>query len=221
MSLIVSENQSSEDYELPEPKGYAARCIAAIGLGTHPNTHPDAKPGQMKQEVMLIWELSELMEDGRPFTVNWRGTLSLGKNANLTKLLVSWRNKDFTDAEKEGFDLMNVVGVSCLLTVKIKGKYANVGSLAPLPDAMAASLIDQVNPTVKFTVDQFGKNEDFQHIWPWVKRILAESEEGKKFEKANPDFFKEPEKEDQDPNNSVGTEPKKKEPAADDLENPF
>jgi hypothetical protein len=206
MGLMASENSgSTEDYELPAESAFAARCIAAIGLGTHPNTHPDAKAGAMKAELMLIWELSDLMEDGKPFTINWRGTLSLGKNANLTtRILQPWRNKDFTDEEKAGFDLMKVVGVPGLLTVKHKGKYANVGSLIPLPEAMAATLIDQVNPTVKFSVDQLGTNADFDNIWPWVQKIIEASEEGKAYKALHPDFFNREEKQDENAGTDVG-----------------
>ena len=200
MGLMVSAG----DYELPREDAFASRCIAAIGLGTHPNTHSDAKKGAKKQEVMLIWELSELMEDGRPFTVNWRGTLSLGDGANLTKLLVAWRNKQFTDQEKAGFELMNVVGVAGLLTVQHNKQYANVGSLIPLPAAMKDGLIDQVNPTVKFSVDQLGENDDYKDIWPWVQKIIARSDEGKAFAAKNPDFFKWEERTDANAGTDVG-----------------
>ena len=107
--LIASaptQSTSTKDYEVLEPGVYPARCIWVCDLGTHDNTWK----GEVKQrrEVILVWELSdELMEDGRPFTINWQGTNSLSEMSKLYKHLCDWRGKKFTDEELKGFNLFN------------------------------------------------------------------------------------------------------------------
>jgi hypothetical protein len=167
------------EYERPVNTPCAARCIQVIDLGTHPNTHPQAKY-PTKRELMIVWELSELMEDGKPFVVNWRGTMSLGDKANLAKLLLGWRGKAFTEEEKKAFAFGNLLGIVCLLNFSNDEKngktWTNVVSLMPLPPAMPA--IDQVNPSVDFGVDEIGTN-DWEKLYPWVQKIILEkSEEG-------------------------------------------
>jgi len=174
---LIATGEGESNYELPEAGTYIGRCIQVVDLGTHPNTHPQAKPGAKKHEVMIIWELSELMEDGRPFTVNRRYTLSLGDAAKLRAHLESWRGKKFTETELAGFDITTLLDVPCTIGVvhSKNGKYANVDSLAaPMKGVKPA---DRVNPLVSFTLDD---NEGtYGDLWPWVQRIIASSEEGK------------------------------------------
>lgn len=179
-----AKGSSTPDYETIPAGPVAGRCCAVIELGTHANTHPQAKAGSVKTELMIIWETNEIMEDGRPFTVNWRGTNSLSDKAILKKMLESWRGKAFTAAELERFELKNILNAPCLLNVvhtqgkKDKTKtYANVGSVMPLPKGMVANPLT-VEP-LDFGIGDIHNAELFDRIWPWVQNIIKESFEGK------------------------------------------
>ena len=189
------------NFERLESGAYPARCVHVIGMGTHPNNHPQAKAGSKKVEVMIVWEVSELMEDGRPFTVNKRYTLSLGTKANLYKDLVAWRAKAFTDDELQGFDLSNILDAKCLLSISKTEKgdktYNKVEGVMPLPKGM--EVIERQNPLIDFAVEELGSNEEtMKQIWPWVKKIIWESEEGKVFHAANPNYAPDQPKEGED-----------------------
>ena len=68
-------------------------------------------------------------------------TISLGKKANLRKMIENWRGRQFTDAEAaEGFDMKLLLTQNCLMSVIHKEvkkgdqtfTYANIGSVLPM-----------------------------------------------------------------------------------------
>jgi hypothetical protein len=103
--------------------------------------------GQTKEmrKVLISWELpEEQMEDGKPFTVSKRYTLSSHEKSTLRKDLEAWRGKAFTDADfgPGGFDIASVIGKACLLSVVHSEKdgktYSNIASIARLTKGMTA-----------------------------------------------------------------------------------
>lgn len=94
--------------------------------------------GQTKKQhkVRLVWQVDEMMDDGKPFIIQTRYTASLHEKARLRKDLESWRGKPFTDAELQSFDLEVLLGVNCLLNVvhntKGDSTYANIAAIMPL-----------------------------------------------------------------------------------------
>lgn len=94
--------------------------------------------GQTKKQhkVRLVWQVDEMMDDGKPFLIQTRYTASLHEKARLRKDLESWRGKAFTESELASFDLEVLLGVNCLLNVvhnhKGDATYANVAAIMPL-----------------------------------------------------------------------------------------
>jgi hypothetical protein len=66
-------------------------------------------------------------------------TLSLNEKANMRLDLQGWRGKQFTEEESQRFDISNVLGAWCMLSVlhrpaKDGNKmFANVASISPVP----------------------------------------------------------------------------------------
>jgi len=181
MGATSKAGSGGGDFERPENGSYPARCIQVVELGTHDKTWKNE--AKKVEELMITWELSELMEDGKPFVVNWRGTNSLSEKANLYKMLNAWRGKPFTEAELNEFHLGKLLGAACLISVvtetgKNGKEYTNVSSIMPLPKGMKA--IDQVNPSVDFGICDLG-GEEWDKLWPWVQKIVEQSDEGKEF----------------------------------------
>lgn len=134
MALMAKE--TGGDFELAPEGVHNAVCTKIIDLGLQESTYNGVT--SLKRKVLIEWELAdEKRKDGEPFLVASRYTLSLGKNAQLRKVLQSWRGKAFTKEELAGFDLEKVLGAPCQVqivhTEAANGNtYANVESIMPL-----------------------------------------------------------------------------------------
>lgn len=176
MSLTLSAtNKSSET----TPSGtFAARCYQIIDLG-HQTTSFEGEVKVVPQ-VRITWELSELMADGRPFSISREYTATFGPKGNLRKMLEAWRGRPFTSDELNGFSLENVLGAPCLIGVVHKPSkdgtkvYANVNSVMALPKGMTCP--DAVNPAVKFDIGTFDE-EVFNKLPDWLRSKILMSKE--------------------------------------------
>jgi hypothetical protein len=125
-----------------------------------------------------MWELPEhtLERDGdsTPMVISKEYTCSLNEKANLRRDLVSWRGREFTEAELAGFNVDQVVGAPCLLNIihakSGKGStYAKIASISPMPKKMAAD--KQVHESVKYEIEM-GRNEVFKSLPEWVQKKI-------------------------------------------------
>ena len=136
MAIVATRGESggTGNFE-PAPEGvHQAVCVDVIDLGLLEVTWA----GQTKKQhkILISWQLDEARDDGKPFLVSKRYTLSLNEKANLRKDLESWRGRKFTLEEEMGFDVESILGANCLLNVQHNKKddktYANVISITPL-----------------------------------------------------------------------------------------
>lgn len=123
----------------PCPAGvHQAVCVDVVDMGLLEVTWN----GQVKKQhkVRIVWQVEELMDDGKPFIVQKRYTASLHEKSKLRPELESWRGKAFTEDELREFDLEKLIGANCLLNVahvQKDGKtYANVTAVMPLKRGM-------------------------------------------------------------------------------------
>jgi len=109
----------------PAPAGtHIGRCYQIIGLGTTDNeyqgVHNDVTKifiGFELPNSMKTYEDKDKKEVTEPFSVGTFFTMSLSQKANLRHALVSWRGKEFTSDELDGFDEKVLLGVPCLLSI--------------------------------------------------------------------------------------------------------
>lgn len=171
----VAKASSGNDFEIPSAGAVVGRCYMVADLGTQ-DTSFQGKP-KKAHKIMLSWELAETMSDGRPFAIHSRYTLSLFDQAILRQHLESWRGKAFTEAELAGFDVKNVLGAYCLLSVVHNKEgdktYANVKGVMPVPKGMEKP--GAVNKDVYFDVD----TSDINSIPEWIQNIVKKSDEWK------------------------------------------
>jgi hypothetical protein len=135
---IIATAGDSKTYT-PAPAGsHQAVCVDVVDKGLLEVTYAGKTKKQHK--VSLAWQIEELRDDGKRFTVYKRYTLSLNEKATLRHDLESWRGKPFTDAELAGFDVESVIGANCLISVQQKQvqdrTYANVTAVMALPKGM-------------------------------------------------------------------------------------
>lgn len=173
--MKVSASQSSKSGEFQQaPEGtYPATCIRIVDLGTQAGEYQ----GQAyeRRQIVVTWELSELMEDGRPFICSKFYTASLNEKSVLHRDLVAWRNKPFTAQELNGFELKNIIGKSCLIQLvkNAKGKI-NVNTIMALPKGIPAP--EAVNEQYIFDIDTWDQNV-YAKLSDGIKRIISESKE--------------------------------------------
>jgi len=104
----------------PPPAGaHTAVCIGFLDMGTQPSFYEDSKPAH---KVRITWELDEMMDDGRPFTISKSYTWSMNDRATLRSHLESWRGRPFKkeDFGPGGFDTKNLLAKPCTITVQHK-----------------------------------------------------------------------------------------------------
>lgn len=144
--LIARDNSDGRSSEfVPVPPGmHLARCYRLIDLGTQKSVWQDRVKHLHK--IMIQWEIHSeddtgsplLTAKGEPLSISKNYTNNLGDKATLRADLSSWRGRDFTDEERKGFNLKNILGQWCMLTVaRTPGKngkeYSNVVAVSPVP----------------------------------------------------------------------------------------
>lgn len=146
--LIVKDTTGKEFPKLPLPEAGTTQavCCAVWDLGLQLSFFKNEDGSDKYQhKIIVAWEVSQLIDapdseyHGKPYMLKKTYTASLGEKANLRKDLESWRGTPFTAAaELQGFDIMKLYGVNCLLGIahvpdrNDKTKiYANVTSILP------------------------------------------------------------------------------------------
>lgn len=140
MSTLPAPNDSGNFEPVPEGT-HLALCYRVIDLGTQQSSYQGAP--RRTHKVLVSWEIpGELMSNGDPYTIHQRYTWSMSEKALLRQHLESWRGKKFTESDfgPQGFNIKNLLGIACLLTVvheKKDGKtYSNIGSISKLMKGM-------------------------------------------------------------------------------------
>lgn len=186
-------DKNKKEFERPKVGNKAGRCLMVIDMGTVENTFPGAEYAT-KRAIRIIWELKEKMSDGRPFVVNWNGTMSFGDGAHMTRILKSWRGGvAFTQSEKDNFDFGKLISQEALVLVSesvdkkdSKKIWTNVDNVTPLPDEMDMPAL--INTPCEFGIDEIGTDK-WELLYPWIqKAIIEKSEEGRAYLKAHPGF---------------------------------
>jgi hypothetical protein len=171
----------------PAPVGvHLARCVKLIDLGMQHGEYM-GEPTRRSQ-ILITWELpEEIIEiDGeqKPITTSKFYTNSLGEKANLRRDLEGWRGRAFTDEERDRFDLENVLGKPCMLTIISgdKGK-TKVASVSGLPKSSECP--PQVNKSFSFWLDEFDQAK-FEELSDGIRKIVEKSEEYQDMQSGRP-----------------------------------
>jgi len=168
MALIAKEGGGGGGGEFtPVPQGmHLARCYRVIDLGTQESTYL----GTVKHlpKVMLQGEVHGeddagkpiVTSKGEPMSISKNYTLSLAEMATLRKDLQTWRGKEFTEIEKKGFELKNVLGAWAMISViKAMGnngkEYTNIAAIMSVPPAIKKAGMPEPHNELKiFSIDE-------------------------------------------------------------------
>ena len=181
MALTISESGGG-NYEQVPVGTHNATSYMLVDVGTHDETFEGET--KKRHSIFIYWELNDAkMEDGQPFSIMKQYTLSLNEKAALYKDLCAWRKKQFTDEELKGFNLTNVLGVTCDIdigeTKTGKSKVIAVYS----PDG-GAKKVPTVNEQIAFDIDEYvAGNKEMIGAWvdlpAWVQSKIDDSFEVK------------------------------------------
>ena len=143
MPLMSSDKGGGSDFE-PCPTGtHVARCVSVVDLGFQ-DTPWGAKEkvyiGFEVPSVRVKWTKDDVEHEGAAI-IGSQYTNSIHPDSNLGQHLISWRGKSFTEDEKAGFDLFNILDVPCMISVihNTKGDktYANISAIMGAPKGVA------------------------------------------------------------------------------------
>ena len=163
------------------PNGnHLAICIGVALLGTIEQSFNNVV--SRKKMVRLYFELSNTVneeDEGRPFIVGQDYLNSLNGKANLRKLLEGGWGK-ITDAQAETFNLVKLLGHSCMANVAIatskKGsQYNDIIGLSPIPDSVPAPI--QKTEEFLFNFNPPFKQIEFEKLEPFVQAKIKSSDE--------------------------------------------
>jgi hypothetical protein len=96
----------------------------------------------------------------------------------MRSVLESWRGRKFSDSERKGFELKNLLGKVCFLNIVHAQRgdktYANVASVMPVPDGIASPA--PVNETLYYAISEH-HSETFERLPKYYRELIAKSPE--------------------------------------------
>ena len=164
----------------PAPVGtHVARCIKIIDLGTQTSEYKGEV--NIRNQILVMFELPnetiETDEGPKPFIASKFYTNSLNEKATLRQDLEAWRAKQFTEEELDGFDLMNILGKPCMISVVAKdGGGTKIGAVSAVPKGMEVP--PQFNQEEAFWLDEFSQAQ-FDALSEGIQNIIKKSPEYK------------------------------------------
>lgn len=166
--------------EMAPAGNHRAICCRVIDLGTQ--SYEFNGEAIRAHKVLLGFELSdEPAADGSPLQISQEFTASLHEKSKLRPFLESWRGRAFTPQELARFDLANLLGQPCLISVihevSKKGKsFAAISGVGRMPKGMAAP--EPVADFVHYQLEDGDPPADALPAWIIQKIDRAEERSG-------------------------------------------
>lgn len=175
MGIKVSD-KGGEDFKVLDAGSHLAVCTQIIAVG------PQETPWGMKEKLKVRFEVPaervEWEKDGHkhegPMTIWANYGASLSKNSNLRNDLETWRGREFTKEELAGFDLDNILGKACIISVTHNkadnGKtYANISGISRLLKGQEAPKPE--GDLLSFDYSNF-TDEQYTSLPEWLQKLV-------------------------------------------------
>jgi len=172
---MKAPKSSRGDFVLHPPGAIAAVCVHIIDTGTVFNERRQ----KHEHKIRLDFESSKLMEDGNPFLISNFANFSMFQNSHLRGFIEAWLGKGFADQDQaDNFDFNSLLGKPAFLNITHSpdGKYANIGTVMPLPEGMTAPT--PRGKTLLFDLDNPNR-EVFDQLSKKTQERIMQSEEWK------------------------------------------
>lgn len=183
MSLKVKRKKANR---VPPVSGgsYASACIGIIDIGEQYEKFKDEKQGRYCSKVIFLFELlGETVDvDGeqKPRWLSMETTQSLHERAKLYKTLTAWLGRPLTEDELSltgsGFDLSQMLGKNCLLSVSLEEKdgdqYNKIIGVMGVPKGLKVGKPE--SETLLFDIDDWDE-EVFAKLPEWIQKKIEKS----------------------------------------------
>ena len=174
---IIASAKSGGSFEPVSEGVHIANCISIIDLGDQYSEKYD----KTQRKVLLTWEVTdetiEIDGEEKPRVISYEYTLSLSEKANLRTHLEAWRGKNFTQEELDGFDLQNVLGKPCQLSIVHNERngnvYANIKSIMSIPKGMPTPPV--VSELTYFALDDAASLSLIDKLPQWIQDKIKKS----------------------------------------------
>ncbi len=182
MPLNTSAAGGGSDWA-PVPAGtHIARCVTVVDLGLQETNFGP------KNQVYIGFEIPgftvEWEKDGQKHTgpglIGQTYTNSIHEKSNLGAHLTAWRGRDFSEQEKEVFDLFNILDVPAMISVTHRttsqGKtYANISGVMGVPPGTAVP--DRVTGLMKYAIGDAETAGNLGSLPEWMQKKIKDGQE--------------------------------------------
>ena len=181
MAIPSSKKEGSGKEWEKVPEGtHIARCVTVVDLGLQETPWGDKEQVHLGFEIpgfRVEWEKDDEKHEG-PGLIGVTWTNNLYEEANLGMNLISWRGRKFTEEEEAMFDLSNLLGVPCMLSVahntaKNGKTYANVASIVGVPSGVPVP--DQERESIGYSAKDPATASNLEKLPEWMRNIIAKA----------------------------------------------
>ena len=165
MKGIIVSGSSQPKREIVPSGTHIAICYSMIHIGNIEWEYQGEKKvsNKVRMSFELSNELRDFGDDKRPLVISKEYTLTLHEKSNLRKDLESWRGASFNSDDLKNFDLTNLLGLPCMLSIIHKtsnsgSEYANIGHVSSLTKGIE-------KPTQHNKNFIFNYGDNFDEVW--------------------------------------------------------
>ena len=175
MGLVLSINVTA--YEPIAEGTHTAVCDTIIDLGKQVGLEEFG--GKVVPKVWIGWLVTDEVDENGGMKEKHIGriyTASLDKKSNLRKDLEAWRGKPFTEEELAGFDMDNLLGTGCMITVAHEQKgdktREQIKGIVALPRGMK---LEKPENVISFVLSADTVNHIDERIPSWLQDMIRKS----------------------------------------------
>ena len=168
MALNIREMTDTSFINL-KPGTYKSRVTGVAELGLQETTYKDVQ--KIQKQIALLFSVFE--NDGStPVILGKSFAMTIRDNATLRKAIIAIRGKDFTPEELNDWDLAELLGLPCLITID---QYERKGYTNMAIKQITTSLTDSTTPEIEvkdyiyFDIDDMETWTSFTRMPKWLQ----------------------------------------------------
>jgi len=181
--IVVTGNNESKREIVPSGT-HIARCYSMIHIGTVEWEYNGETKYTNKIRITfeLPHELRDFSGEDKPMVISKEYTMSLHEKSNLRRDLEGWRGKSFSNQELSSFDVTDILGSPCNVSIihktsKSGNEFAQIGSISSM--TKGSKCPKQINESFIFNYyDNF--DEEWLETQPkWIQDQIKGTDEYK------------------------------------------
>ena len=181
--IVVTGNNESKREIVPSGT-HISRCYSMIHIGTVEWEYNGETKYTNKIRITfeLPHEMREFSGEQKPMVISKEYTMSLHEKSNLRRDLEGWRGKSFSNKELSSFDITDVLGSSCNVSIihktsKSGNEFAQIGSISSM--TKGSKCPEQINENFIFNYHDNFDEEWLEKQPQWVQDQIKSTDEYK------------------------------------------